>query len=124
MEKEMENLSEITSEEVTINNTDSIKTSVQDSIKPESEEKMTVKSNRRILQGKVVSNKADKTIIVSIVRQVAHPLYKKYYKRTKKFMAHDENNECNIGDTVKLRESRPLSARKRWELVEIIQRAK
>ena len=82
------------------------------------------RSNKRILQGKVKSNKSDKTILVAIVRQVSHPLYKKYYKRTKKVMAHDENNECKIGDTVKVRESRPLSARKRWELIEIVQRAK
>lgn len=84
----------------------------------------TVKSNKRILTGKVKSNKPDKTIIVSVVRQVQHPLYKKYYKRTKRFMAHDPNNECNIGDTVRIRESRPLSARKRWELIEIVDKAK
>ncbi len=83
-----------------------------------------VKSKKRILQGKVASAKAEKTIIVSIERQIAHPLYKKYYKRTKKFMAHDENNECKQGDIVKIRESRPLSARKRWTLVEIVERAK
>jgi small subunit ribosomal protein S17 len=83
-----------------------------------------VKSNRRILTGKVKSNKMDKTIVVTVVRQVQHPLYKKYYKRTKRFMAHDPQNDCNIGDTVKIRESRPLSARKRWELIEIIDRAK
>ena len=80
--------------------------------------------NKRILSGTVVSNKADKTITVAVVRQVAHPLYKKYFKRTSKFMAHDEQNQCNIGDKVKVKESRPLSAHKRWELVEIIERAK
>ena len=74
--------------------------------------------------GKVVSNKGDKSIVVSIERQVSHPIYKRYYKQTKKVMAHDENNECNIGDVVKLIESRPLSARKRWALVEIVTRAK
>ena len=79
---------------------------------------------KRILQGKVHSNKPDKTIIVSIERQVKHPLYKKYYKRTKRVMAHDEQNECNIGDIVRVRESRPLSARKRWELIQIVERAK
>jgi small subunit ribosomal protein S17 len=78
---------------------------------------------KKLRTGKVVSNKADKTIVVSIERQVAHPLYRKYYKQTKKIMAHDEANECNIGDTVKVIESRPLSARKRWRLVEIIERA-
>jgi small subunit ribosomal protein S17 len=87
----------------------------------ESEQK---KSNKRILQGKVFSNKADKTIVVKIVRQVAHPLYKKYYKKTKKIMAHDERNECTIGDTVKVKECRPLSRNKRWELVEIVEKAK
>jgi small subunit ribosomal protein S17 len=84
----------------------------------------SVKSNRRILTGRVSSNKMDKTIVVSIVRQVAHPIYKKYFKRTKKFLAHDPNNECKIGDTVKIRESRPMSAKKRWELIEIVARAK
>jgi len=83
-----------------------------------------VSGNKRILTGVVVSNKADKTIVIAVVRQVAHPLYKKYFKRTNKFMAHDELNECKIGDKVKVKESRPLSARKRWELVEIIERAK
>ena len=98
-------------EENTINN---VETTVG---KPE-------KSNKRILTGKVKSNKMDKTIVVTVVRQVQHPLYKKYYKRSKRFMAHDPNNECNIGDTVRIRESRPLSARKRWELIEIVDRAK
>lgn len=81
-------------------------------------------SNRRILTGKVTSNKMEKTIVVAVERQVAHPIYKKYFKRTNKFMAHDEMNECKIGDTVKVRESRPLSHKKRWELIEIVQRAK
>lgn len=85
----------------------------------------TVKtSKKRVLQGKVSSNKADKTISVLIERYSAHPLYKKYYKQSKKVMAHDENNECRIGDIVKIIESRPLSAKKRWNLVEIVQRAK
>lgn len=81
-------------------------------------------SNKRVLTGKVVSNKADKTIVIAVERQVAHPLYKKYYKVTTRFMAHDEANECKVGDKVKVKESRPLSARKRWTLVEIIERAK
>lgn len=85
---------------------------------------ITAKSNRRILMGKVASNKMDKTIVVTIVRQVAHPIYKKYFKRSSRMMAHDPNNECKIGDTVKIRESRPLSANKRWELLEIVVRAK
>jgi small subunit ribosomal protein S17 len=83
-----------------------------------------LKSNKRILQGKVVSNKSNKTILVLIERHVAHPLYKKYYKRSRKVMAHDPNNDCNQGDTVKVIESRPLSARKRWHLLEIVERAK
>ncbi|MGI6370702.1 MAG: 30S ribosomal protein S17 [Ignavibacteria bacterium] len=81
-------------------------------------------SHKRILQGKVTSNKPNKTIVVAVERQVMHPLYKKYYKRTKKFMAHDEENACQIGDVVKIKESRPLSARKRWTLESIITRAK
>lgn len=78
---------------------------------------------KKIRTGKVVSNKADKTIVVSIESQIAHPLYRKYFKRTKKIMAHDEANQCQIGDTVRVVECRPLSARKRWTLVEITQRA-
>jgi len=81
-------------------------------------------TRKRVMVGKVKSNKADKTITVTSQRQVIHPLYKKYYKVTKKVMAHDENNECKIGDTVKVIESRPLSRNKRWNLVEIIERAK
>lgn len=82
------------------------------------------KTHRRILQGVVTSDKADKTIVVKVERQVAHPIYKKYYKQSKKFMAHDENNDAHIGDIVKIRENRPLSARKRWVLIEIVERAK
>lgn len=82
------------------------------------------KSHKRILTGKVKSNKADKTIVVAIVRHIAHPLYKKYFKRTKNVMAHDEANECNIGDTVKVIESKPLSRNKRWALLQIVERAK
>lgn len=69
--------------------------------------------HKRVLQGKVTSNKAEKTIIVAVERQVMHPLYKKYFKSTKKFMAHDPESTCNIGDTVKIKECRPMSARKR-----------
>jgi small subunit ribosomal protein S17 len=82
------------------------------------------KSSKKILQGKVVSDKADKTIVVSVERQVSHPLYKKYFKRSKKFMAHDETNDAKTGDIVRIRESRPLSACKRWTLIEIVDRAK
>lgn len=81
-------------------------------------------TGKRIITGVVVSNKADKTITVKTERQVAHPLYKKYYKLSKKVTAHDEKNECNEGDTVKVVESRPLSKSKRWALLEIVARAK
>lgn len=83
-----------------------------------------VKSRKRVLLGKVSSAKADKTITVSVVSQVAHPLYRKFYKKTKKFLAHDEINTAKEGDLVKIQESRPLSARKRWTLFEIVERAK
>ena len=87
-------------------------------------ETVEVKSRKRILTGKVTSAKADKTITVSVVSQVAHPIYRKYYKKSKKFLAHDEINDAKEGDTVKIRESRPLSSRKRWTLMEIVERAK
>ena len=79
---------------------------------------------RKTRVGKVVSDKMDKTIVVAIEDNVKHPLYKKIVKRTYKLKAHDENNECNIGDRVKVMETRPLSKDKRWSLVEIIERAK
>jgi small subunit ribosomal protein S17 len=79
---------------------------------------------KKIRVGKVVSNKMTKTIVVAIERQVVHPLYKKYFKQTKKVMAHDELQQATIGDTVRVMESRPLSAHKRWTLVEILQKAK
>lgn len=82
------------------------------------------RNNRKTRIGKVVSNKMDKTIVVAIETLVSHPLYKKSLKRTTKFKAHDENNECNIGDTVKIMETRPLSKEKRWRLVEIMEKAK
>ena len=79
---------------------------------------------RKTRTGKVVSNKLDKTIVVAVVDNVKHPLYGKIVKRTYKLKAHDENNECNIGDRVKVMETRPLSKDKRWRLVEIIEKAK
>jgi small subunit ribosomal protein S17 len=82
------------------------------------------RGQRKVRIGRVVSNKMSKTIVVAIERKVMHPLYKKVYVRTTKVMAHDENNECNIGDIVKIMETRPLSRHKRWRLVEIIQKAK
>ena len=79
---------------------------------------------RKTRVGKVVSDKMDKTIVVAIEDNVKHPLYKKIVKRTYNLKAHDENNECNIGDRVKVMETRPLSKDKRWRLVEIIEKAK
>jgi small subunit ribosomal protein S17 len=81
-------------------------------------------SSRKTRVGKVVSDKMDKTIVVAIADRVPHPLYKKIVKRTYKLKAHDENNECGIGDTVRVMETRPLSKDKRWRLVEIIEKAK
>lgn len=85
---------------------------------------MEERNLRKTRVGKVVSNKMDKTIVVAIQDNVKHPLYKKIVKRTVKFKAHDEQNECNIGDTVKIMETRPLSKDKRWRLVEIVEKVK
>ena len=79
---------------------------------------------RKTRVGKVISDKMDKTIVVAIEDHVKHPLYKKIVDRTYKLKAHDENNECNIGDRVKVMETRPLSKDKRWRLVEIVEKAK
>jgi len=79
---------------------------------------------RKTRTGKVVSDKMDKTIVVLVETRARHPLYKKIVRRTYKLKSHDENNECNIGDTVRVMETRPLSKDKRWRLVEIIERAK
>ncbi len=79
---------------------------------------------RKVRIGKVVSDKMDKTIVVALIDNVKHPLYGKIVKRTSKLKAHDENNECKIGDRVKVMETRPLSKDKRWRLVEIVERAK
>ena len=79
---------------------------------------------RKVRIGKVVSDKMDKTIVLAVVDNVKHPLYSKIVKRTYKLKAHDENNECRIGDRVKVMETRPLSKDKRWRLVEIIEKAK
>ena len=81
-------------------------------------------STRKVRVGKVVSDKMDKTVVVAIADRVAHPLYKKIVGRTYKLKAHDENNECGIGDTVKVMETRPLSKDKRWRVVEIVEKAK
>jgi len=85
---------------------------------------MSERALRKTRTGKVVSNKMDKTIVVAIEDNVKHPLYKKVIKSTYKLKAHDENNECNIGDKVLVMETRPLSKDKRWRLLEIIDKAK
>jgi small subunit ribosomal protein S17 len=79
---------------------------------------------RKVRIGKVVSNKMDKTIVVAVENHVKHPLYGKIVKRTYKLKAHDENNECQIGDKVKVVETRPLSKDKRWRLVEVVEKVK
>jgi len=85
---------------------------------------MEKRSLRKTRVGTVVSNKMQKSIVVAIERRVAHPIYKKYFKKTTKLMAHDAKNECGIGDVVKIMETRPLSKRKTWRLVEIVEKAK
>lgn len=85
---------------------------------------MSERNLRKTRVGKVVSDKMDKTIVVAIADNVKHPLYKKIIKRTVKLKAHDENNECHIGDRVEVMETRPLSKDKRWRVTNIIERAK
>jgi small subunit ribosomal protein S17 len=84
----------------------------------------TARNLRKERVGKVVSNKMTKSITIAIDRKVKHPIYGKFMNKTTKFMAHDENNEAGIGDTVRIMETRPLSKSKRWRLVEIIEKAK
>jgi len=81
------------------------------------------RGNRRMRTGIVTSDTMDKTVVVSVQRMLQHPIYKKYIRRKTKILAHDENNECQIGDTVGIMETRPLSRRKRWRVCEIIERA-
>lgn len=85
---------------------------------------MAQRTLRKTRIGTVVSNRMEKTITVAIERRVPHPIYKKYFKKTTKLMAHDEKRECQIGDRVKIMETRPISANKRWRLVEIVEKAK
>ena len=82
------------------------------------------RNNRKLRDGVVVSNKMDKTIVISIVERVRHPKYAKFIARTKKLYAHDETNDAQIGDRVRVMETRPLSKQKRWRLIEILERAK
>jgi small subunit ribosomal protein S17 len=85
---------------------------------------MEERNLRKTKTGVVTSSKMDKTITVAVERKVKHPIYGKFVKKTNKFHAHDEKNECGIGDTVKIMESRPLSKTKRWRLVEVVEKAK
>ncbi len=85
---------------------------------------MSVQSRKKVFIGKVASNKMAKTIAVVVERRYKHPLYGKYIKRSSKFLVHDEKNECTIGDTVRIVETRPLSRKKCWRLVEIIEKVK
>ena len=84
---------------------------------------MKKRGMKRQLVGKVVSNKMDKTAVILVERLVKHPLYKKYIRKRAKFAAHDEQNQCQIGDSVMISESRPLSKRKRWRIVKIVEKA-
>ena len=81
-------------------------------------------TSRKVRVGKVVSDKMDKTVVVTVEDRVAHPIYKKIIKRTYRLKAHDERNECGVGDTVRVMETRPLSKDKRWRVVEIVEKAK
>lgn len=85
---------------------------------------MTERTLRKQRTGVVTSNKMDKSIVVSVEKKIKHPIYGKFVKRSKKFVAHDADNSCNEGDTVRIMETRPLSKRKCWRLVEILERAK
>ena len=83
-----------------------------------------VRTRRKTRVGTVISSKMQKSVVVAIETRIPHPLYKKYFKRTSRLMAHDEKNEAGVGDRVRIMESRPLSARKRWRLVEVVEKAK
>ncbi len=89
-----------------------------------SELKSGTRGQRKVMRGRVVSEANDKSIVVEVETRKQHPLFKKMVKRSKRFMAHDEANECRVGDTVRIIETRPLSKRKRWRLVEVVERAK
>ncbi len=84
---------------------------------------MTERSKRKIVSGKVISNRSEKTITVLVERRIRHPLYSKYITKSSKFMAHDQENACHVGDEVRIMETRPLSKCKRWRLVEIVKKA-
>ncbi len=82
------------------------------------------RNQRKVRSGEVISNKMDKTIVVNVIRHVSHPLYQKKVKLSKRYHAHDENNQCQIGDKVQIMETRPISRHKRWRLVDITEKAK
>ena len=84
---------------------------------------MSERGNRKVIQGIVTSNAMDKTIVVKVSRRLRHPLYGKFIKKSKSFKAHDENNTCNVGDEVRIMESRPISKNKRWRLLETVKQA-
>jgi len=90
----------------------------------ENQAQQAARSRRKVRVGKVVSNKMHKSIVVAIERRVPHPIYKKYFRMTSTFMAHDEKREAGVGDVVRIMETRPISKRKRWRLVEVIEKAK
>ena len=90
----------------------------------EVEQSEEARGRRKVRQGRVVSDKMNQTIVVAIAQIVRHPLYGKTMRRTKKFKAHDENNECGVGDTVEIMETRPISKEKRWRVVKVIEKAK
>lgn len=81
------------------------------------------RGNKKTQDGQVVRNQMDKTVVVQITTQVMHPTYRKYVRRTKRYLAHDETNQCNVGDVVRLIETRPLSKRKRWRVQSVLSRA-
>ena len=85
---------------------------------------MAETTNKKVMVGVVTSTSMDKSITINVVRRLRQPIYGKFVKRSKKFMAHDEANVCAVGDTVRITESRPLSKRKRWRLVEVLEKAK
>jgi small subunit ribosomal protein S17 len=87
------------------------------------ENEVVTRGRRKVRVGTVVSDRMDKTVVVAVVRMMRHPLYGKTVKRTKKFHAHDENNECRVGDVVEIMETRPLSKTKRWRVARVIQKA-
>ena len=84
---------------------------------------MSERGNRKVIQGVVVSNSMDKTIVVKVSRRLRHPVYGKFIKKSKNFKAHDEQNACNVGDEVRIMESRPISKDKRWRLLETVKQA-